>query len=247
MISKKRLMQIETALPPEQAVVLWLRQEFQGKTSQEYARWLIERPVTACPRIRVEREVVGAIQVAMKGQDLVRIHQAARQAKMEADFRILLVLQTNSVVRDQRETSWLRTGLLFTRLHAGLRDEDASLKLVADMREAAAELFSLKLAVERIQARYFVGECILATGVGESLKLPAMLLRSFLEGLDQEMEVDGHPELGINSAEFRSLVEDKASKKVIYIRALAKSEMLLDFGLLEAARAVLRPYVLGDE
>jgi hypothetical protein len=34
-----------------------------------------------------------------------------------------------------------------------LRDEDASDDLVAGLREAAAELFALPLAVERIQAR----------------------------------------------------------------------------------------------
>jgi hypothetical protein len=91
MLNEKRLTQIEASLTPKQAVRLWLRQEFQGKTTQEYDRWLIEQPVTAFPRMRVERQVVGAIQAAMKGLDLVRVQQAARQAHMETDFLILLV------------------------------------------------------------------------------------------------------------------------------------------------------------
>jgi hypothetical protein len=68
MLNQKRLTQIEVSLSPKQAVLLWLRQDFQGKTSKEYTRWLIERPVTAAPRIRVARQVRGAIQTAMKGR-----------------------------------------------------------------------------------------------------------------------------------------------------------------------------------
>lgn len=100
MINEKRLTQVEASLTPKPAVRLWLRQEFQGKTTQEYDRWLIEQPVTSFPRIRVERQVMGAIQGAMKGQDPFRIQQAVRQAHMETDFLILLVFGTNSLVLD---------------------------------------------------------------------------------------------------------------------------------------------------
>ena len=62
MVKQKRLIQIETSLTPKQAVLLWLRQEQQGKTSDNYARWLIERPPSASPRPRVGKQVVDAIQ-----------------------------------------------------------------------------------------------------------------------------------------------------------------------------------------
>jgi hypothetical protein len=124
---------------------------------------------------------------------------------------------------------------------------DKSDDLVAGLWEAAAELFALPLAVERIQARYFDGECILAKDLKESLDLPVMFLQCFIADLDQDLEEDGHPELVVDSKEFRSVVEDKASKKVLCIRALAKSGMLQSFGLAGSARAVLRPYILGEQ
>jgi hypothetical protein len=119
-----------------------------------------------------------------------------------------------------------------------LRDENKSDDLEAGLREAAAELFALLLAVERIQGRYFDGESILAKDVREGLDRPVMFLRYFIADLDQGLEQHGHPELVIDCEEFRSVVADKASKKVLYIRALAKSGMLQYFGLGEAASAV---------
>jgi hypothetical protein len=104
-----------------------------------------------------------------------------------------------------------------------------------------------RLAVERIQAKYFDGECILAKDVEESLEMPTVILRLFIEGLDKELEENGHPELVIDSKEFRSVVDGKASKKVFYICALAKSEMLQHFVGGDAANAVLRSYILGGE
>jgi hypothetical protein len=246
MLNEKRLTQIEASLTPKPAVLLWVRQEFQGMTFQEYVRWLVERPVAAAPRIRVERQVVRAIQAAMKGQDPLRIQEAARQAQMETDFLILLVNRTNSLVLDQSRSVWLRIlGLLTMIFNGVLRDDDASDDLVAGLLEAAAELFALPLGVERIQARYFDGESILAKDVREGLDWPVMFLRYFIADLDHYLEEHGHPELVVDSEEFRSVVEGKASKKVLCIRALAKSGMLQSFGLGEAANAVLRPCILG--
>jgi hypothetical protein len=100
MLNQKRLIRIEASLTPKQAVPLWLRQEYQGKTSLEYGQWLIQRPASAAPRSRVERLVVAAIQGAMKGREPDRIHQAVRQAQMQTDFLILLVNRTNSAILD---------------------------------------------------------------------------------------------------------------------------------------------------
>jgi hypothetical protein len=248
MINKKRLVQVEAVLPPRQAALLWVQDHLQGKTMREYVQRVIELPASASPRSRVERQVVAAVQVAMKGQDPDRIQQAARQAHMEVVFLISLVKSANSVILGQSKTGWLWIGLLlFMRLYsAGLRDEDGSDDSAAALRQAAVELFSTQLAVEQIQNRYFAGECILATDVGESLNRPTMLLRYFIGDLDQGLVENGHAELVIDSDEFRSVVDDEASKKFLYIRALAKSEMLQHFGLGDAAYAVLRRQIASE-
>jgi hypothetical protein len=248
MISEKRLVQIESALTPKQGVLLWLGEEFQGKTSQEYDRWLVQQRALAAPRSRVTRQVAGAVQAAMEGQDPARVQRAVRQAQMETDFLILLVSRANSAVRDHCNSVSHRIASFLMRLHVGgSRHEDASAAIVADLRSAATELFSTRLAIERIRARYFSDECILAKDVDEGLERPTTILRLFIEGLDRELEENGHPELVIDSEDFRNIVIDQASKKVRYICALAKSEMLRHFVGGDAANAILKPYVLGDQ
>src|SRR4051812_5771827 len=113
MMRQNRLIRVETSLSPKQAVLLWLRQELQDKTSSEYARWLMQRPPRAAPRSRVEKQVVDAIRTAMKRQEPSRINQAVRQGQMQTDFLILLVLRTNSMVLDNSRARSLQIGLLY--------------------------------------------------------------------------------------------------------------------------------------
>jgi hypothetical protein len=247
MISEKRLTQIEAALTPKQAVLLWLRDDHRGRTTREYVQRIIQRPASASPRSRVGRQVAAAVQTAMKGQDPVRVQQAARQARMETDFLILLVNRTNCVVCNRTSSEALRVESIFLRLSiAGRQGEDVSDDVDADLREAAAELFSLQLAVKRIEAQYFSGECILAEDVKERLDFQAMFLRCFLRGVDRELEESGDP-LVIGSDDFWNVVDSWASKKVLYVCALAKSAMLQDYSRGDEANALLKPYVLGSQ
>jgi hypothetical protein len=247
MINKKRLTQVETALTPKAAVLLWLRREHQGKTTREYIQGLVQLPASAAPRPRIGRQVAAATQSAMKGHDPDRIQRAAWQARMDADFLIVLVNRANSAALDHAKSAWFRVGSCFMQLYSvGLKREDASDEPVADLRAAALEVFSIHLAIERIQSRHFDGECILLMDVQESLELQSMILREYVACLDLELEKQGCPELAVNSVDFRTAVSNRAAEKARYICALAKSAMLQEFGRGDEANAVLRPYVLAE-
>jgi hypothetical protein len=74
----------------------------------------------------VESQVVGAIRGAMKGQEAGRIDRAVRQGQMYADFLILLVSRTNSVILDDSRCRWLQIALLHEQLrNAALSRHDA--------------------------------------------------------------------------------------------------------------------------
>jgi hypothetical protein len=247
MLNKKRVTQIEVSVSPGQAALLWVRKDIQGKTLEEYDRWLSDQPLTVLPRIRLRRQMVAAVQAAMKGQDPVRIGQAARRARMETDFLILLVFGLNSAVQKHCGSEWLRVVSVFLGLAIRTRpNAKVSTDLDVELWEAATELFSIQLAVERIQARYFAGESVLFTDVKKALEFSTMYLRYFL-GLEQAAEEDDHQELLIDPDECRKVVDDKASKKVLHICDLAKSEMLKSFGRVEEARRIMRPYILGSQ
>src|ERR1700687_534842 len=80
MLNQKRLIRIEASLTPKQAVLLWLRQEYQGRTSLEYGQWLIQRPASAAPRSRVERLVV-AVFFSSSRPDLLPSSPRAMSAR----------------------------------------------------------------------------------------------------------------------------------------------------------------------
>ena len=248
MLKQKRLIRIESSLPPKQAVLLWLRQEYQGKTSSEYGEWLVRRPASAAPRVRVERLVVDAIQVAMKGQEPARIHQAALHGQMQTDFLILLVNRTNSVILGDSRCCWLQIVLLHERLrNASLSDDEerAVNEWACSLREFAIELFSLQAASELIRDRYFDGAYILLKDAIEDLEQQTKLVQKMMDAYDRVAAEAGQLGVVTDSGSFRAAVSERASGRADYIVALAKSNMLNDFGEDEAANAVLKPYILG--
>jgi hypothetical protein len=250
MIKEKRLTHIETSLTPKQAVLLWLRQEHQGRTSMEYLRYMMQQPSSARPRTRVEGQVVDAIRATMKGQDAGRIHQAVRQGQMYADFLIMLVSRTNSVILDNNRSRWLQIALLYEQLrNAALSDDEEKTvnEWVVRLRELATELFSLREASELIRDKYFEEEGILFEDAIEDLEQQTSLVETMMHNYDRAAVEAGRPELATDSAHFRKVVAESAFKQAGFIIALAKSKTLDDFGDERAADAILKPYILEDE
>jgi hypothetical protein len=244
---QKRLIRIEASLTPKQAVRLWLRQEHQGKTSDEYLRWMMQRPPSAAPRSRVGRQVVDAIQAAMRGQQPAQVHQAVRQGQMHTDFLILLVNRTNWVILDDSRCRWLQIALLHERLrNVALSDDEGKAvnEWAVRLREFAIEMFSLQAASELIRGQYFDGECILLKDAIEDLEQQTKLVQNMMDAYDRVATEAGQPELASHSDAFRMVVNERASERAGFIVALAKSKMLDDFGEAEAADAVLKSHIL---
>ena len=247
MLKQKRLVRIETCLTPKQAVILWLRQEHQGKTSQNYARLLMEQRASAAPRPKVGNQVVDAIRAAMRGKDPEVIHRAIRQGHMHADFLILLVNRTNWVILDDSQVRWLKIAFLHERIQNidRLDDEEAVVNEWATfVRCIAIDLFSLQAASDLIRDRYFDGECILLKDAIEDLERQTELVQRMMDAYDHVVIDAGQAELASDPDQFRKTISAQASQKADYIVALAKSKMLDDFGEHDAADATIKPYFL---
>ena len=245
--NQKRLTRIETSLSPKQAVLLWLRQEHHGRTSMEYLRDMFQQPPSARPRARVETQVVDAIRAAMKGQEAARIHQAMRQGQMYADFLILLVSRTNSVIMDDSRCRWLQIALLHEQLrNAALSGHDAKAlnKWAVRLRGVVTDVCALQAASELIRDRYFDGECILLKDAIEDLQQQAKIVQTMMHNHDRVVIEAGQPEFATDSDKLQKTVNELASQRADFIVALAKSKTLDDFGEEETADAILKPYIL---
>jgi len=248
MIKQKQLTRIEAALTPKQAVLLWLRKERQGKTSEEYLRWLLMKPPTFAPRPRVEKQVVDAIRAAMKGQEPTLIRQAVRQGQMQADFLILLVNRINAVILNDSQTRGLKIALLYERLrNIAICDESEAMSEWATyLRAVAVDLLALQKASELIEDKYFDREPILLMDVLDNLRQQISMMGKMINVYDAIAVESGKPELVTNGEAFREAVNVRASETAGCIVALAKSKMLDDFGEAEAADEVIRPYLLAS-
>ena len=112
------------------------------------------------------------------------------------------------------------------------------------LRLFATELFALQTATELIRERYFDGQRILLKDATEDLEHAAKFVRNLIGVYDLVVSEDGQSELAIDCENFRNAAHERASAKADYIVALAKSQMLDDFGEAEAADAIIKPYFL---
>jgi hypothetical protein len=212
----------------------------------EYLQCMMQRPLSARPRARVETQVVDAIRAAMKGQETSRIHQAVRQGQMCADFLILLVSRTNHVILDDSRCRWLQIALLHEQLrNAALSGDDATTlnEWAVCLRRVVADVCALQAASTLIQDVYFDGECILAKDVIEDLEQQAKIVQTMVRNYDRVVVEAGQPEFATDSHELQQTVDMLASQKADYIVVLAKGKTLDDFGEEEAADSLLKPYI----
>src|SRR5438874_4747986 len=98
MISRKRLVKVETALTPKQAVLLWLTEARHPGSPAEDQTNLAKLPLSEFPRSRINRQVAIAVRAAMKGQPEDLIAKAVRSAAMEADFLMMVALTVNQEI-----------------------------------------------------------------------------------------------------------------------------------------------------
>jgi hypothetical protein len=247
MISQKRLIKIEMGLTPKQAVLLWFRQEYQGKTSDQIINLLLQNPLSSAPRPKVARLVESSVRQAMKGHAADLIQTALRQGQMEADFLVLLVNRVNADIIDTGRERRLHLMLLHERLRVCSLSEDepkALFKWAAHVRRFAVEIFAVRAATQLIQDKFFDGERVLLSDVMNELHFEIKLTESLITAYDRVMCSAGRPGFAIESGKFRKGIQKQASEKAECIVAIAKSSMLDDFGETDAAERILRSHML---
>jgi hypothetical protein len=114
----------------------------------------------------------------------------------------------------------------------------------AHLRDFATELFSIEAASELIRDKYFDGECVLLEDAIADLEMQTKAVHLMIDAFDSVAIEAGQPELVTDSAQFDKVIRERASRRAGYVIALAKSQMLDDFGEDEAADALLRPFIL---
>jgi len=139
---------MEVALPPRQAVLLWLAEAHAHGSLPAYARWLIEHPEQVHPLVRITEQVTAATRAAMRGSDREDVSREIARSIRHACILFALVLRIETATDD------------LVRLHAPLLTALASCPTAtrkARALDVAATLDAHERGIRSLQAEHLGG------------------------------------------------------------------------------------------
>lgn len=99
----RRIARLELALPPTDAVLVWLADSQVHGSLAGYATWLIDHPEQVHPLARMTEQVTASTRAGLRGEDHETVADAVRRAVGHAAFLFALVLRievaTDELVR----------------------------------------------------------------------------------------------------------------------------------------------------
>ena len=248
---RKRLIKIETALTPKQAVLLWLK-EVQQLDPNEFAERFFKCPMHEAPRVRIPEMAEKAVRDSLrkKGLKPESVSEAAHEAWKRADFMLVLVyLLNDEIVQDARvSTPCLRLLLVELGWMEEKHKEHGLFTAWGGWRalfiNTMTRTLLLRATIEAISERMYDNHSILFPGVETSLnhriKWAELLAASYnaLEGVLPSWTA-------IDLAALRSSIEAEVPAEVAKQVAHAKAKTLQALGEWKAAWDLLEPYALA--
>lgn len=234
---QRRLKKIELSLTPKQIVLVWLRNAQQAGSLEDATS--SERP----HRETVANRVCHAVRDSMKGQSEDLVERAILQARKEADFLYLLIVQTNievleSAMHQYREYWFVKTSL--TLLDPLITKEEME-KLRWVVLSFAMPVVVLETAIERIVAEHFQGQPLLFGDCDDQLKQQLKNAEELISEFNKLAAAFGAEQMTFE--QVRELHMPLADRRIESLVISARFQMLQLFGAegecQSAVRAVL--------
>lgn len=136
---KTRIAEVESALGPQEAVILWMNEAYQFSNRIQYRRWLAGQPADAYPLVRMPEQVANEVERRLRGRPLPVRKEEIRRAHRQVTFLYFLHRALDAAVTSELEIIGLQSSLQAERL-ARLSAEQI---LGAFMADTWAEEFRL--------------------------------------------------------------------------------------------------------
>ena len=172
----RRLQRAEATLSPKQQVLHWLDQIRGFESEDKYFEWLVKRPTSELPRIKIIDAVTEAVRDRLRGQPPEIIDRAIRGAEQEVIFLTELVIDLSNLVETQCDLLDLQAALCARTLQVLVllcspsrqRDEAwapegiEAIVLVAcsQVQEFLRDVLCLEMTIKTIQDKYFDGHAV---------------------------------------------------------------------------------------
>jgi hypothetical protein len=174
---QKRLKEIEVSLTPYQLVLLWMETATKGT----FVGGAVQFPG---PRSRIANSVAGIVRNELKAQPEDMIERAILQARQEADFLYMIVVEVNADALRQfcarsREYKFL-LGYLHALIHSSVLS-DSEMRLRKFTLSFVEQIFLLDGAISEIRSQRFGGRFRLFSDCAAMLKEQLEMATEVLE------------------------------------------------------------------
>ena len=191
-LAARRLMKVEGALHPLEAVLAWLADAQKYASVVDQARAIAGVPVEAAPLSVIGARVVAAVRAERKGQRRDEIERAALRAQGDAVLLFCLVVGLNRRAFEVAELEGLRAAAAFWWMGAllgGPHDPPASDEDARERREAwrswrtLIDRLAFDLGIETaarasLERRYLGGhDCLFADAVADWARYGELVAR----------------------------------------------------------------------
>jgi len=123
---KRRIDKVAASLTAKDAVLLWLKERMKAGSWKAAAIQGIKEGVDSLPRARVRKAVDKATRDSMKGQDRDQIERAVHLTCRDADFLVMLVIETNKAILSNSRADTLQACLLAEQIKGILELDSVS-------------------------------------------------------------------------------------------------------------------------
>jgi hypothetical protein len=219
----RRLKTLEISLTPKQIVLLWNQTAIKG-TFEQGARQV---PV---PREAISMSVARIVRAALKGHPKDVVEQAVVQARQEADFLYMTIIEINTCLQEQsaardREYIFL-LAYLQTILCTGVPVPATQLRELTLL--FVTKILVLDLAISQMSEEHFEGQSILFSDSAEMLDEQLEMVSDTLDTYNVLADEIGLPKT--SKEKLRSRLHAAVDHKTLTWTNLARTQMLDAFG-----------------
>jgi hypothetical protein len=177
---RQRLKEIEVSLTPREVLFLWMRKVLPGTFEDAVFHF---QPVW--PRAAVANSIAGIVKKSLEGQPETLVEQAIHQARREADWLYMIVVDANTYVQEEflqrtREKLFLLC-YLQTTLHCRQLSTVPEEPIRSVTLEFVESILLLEGSVLRTSTEHFAGQPILFSDSATRLKKQLDMVDEVLE------------------------------------------------------------------
>ena len=223
---QRRLKTIEVNLTPKQIVILWLK---KSQNAGSFADGCLQSPR---PRKYVVNAVDAAIRGSLKGYAEPVIEKAICQARQEADWLYMMILESNLRILTNVALSNVCFPVVIRHFRAATTRGTINVECIRELRLSLVQIVEDLLVTEgsalQVTTEYLNGQEVLFSDTSDVIAKQMQFAEQLIDGFNSLARRVGVPLIDFDT--LRESISSRVDQQVASWRNTARLEMLVAFG-----------------